>query len=530
MTAATANPSAAIPIELEAKLLVERESDLDALARLTRLGTYRLQPRPRQQLVSTYLDTADLALARHGVAVRLRACGDRWEATIKWAGSIEGELHDRPELTVPLAAPPRRAMGAIVPELKVYLSAMLAGRGLRPVLVTEIERRPVDVFDATGTHGLAEIALDRVVLRSPWRVDKRRECYGEVEIERKDGTAADVAAISALLRRGRALRPSGGTKLSRGLALLYGGVKIEPEPEAVRADDALDAAARKLVARHFHRLVAFDPGTRLGLDPEALHDMRVACRRLRAVLRIFDAAFPHDRQRQLRRDLSWLGKALGHVRDVDVQLERVRKFVERQRGQRRRRLQPYVEFLQRMRDERRPVLLKQLESRRYFRLLRQLETYAASTPGTEHGERLAAAGARAVRHAVRRLERRAARVGARPSAEELHAVRLRAKRVRYVCELLRPLTGAAGRRFVRRMVGIQDLLGAHNDAVVATAFAQSCRKDDSIDAACRVALEEFVEINEKHAVQARAEFHRTWKRFHRRKTDRGLAGLLARLE
>lgn len=518
----------AIPAELEAKLLVQRDSDLDALARLTRLGTYRLQPRPPQVLHSVYLDTADLVLARHGIAVRTRRCGEQWEATIKWAGTVDGMVHERLELTVPLAAAPA-ARPKIAPALFVHLAARLAGRQLRPVLVTEIERRAIDVWDESATRYLAEIALDRVVLRSPSRRDKRSDRYGEVEIERKDGSVDDVVAITALLRRGRALHPSSTTKLSRGLELLFGRVDSAAAPAALAPHDSLGTAARKLVAHHLARLVEADPGTRLGVDPEAVHDMRVACRRLRAVLRIFGAAFPGSLQARLRRDFRWLGQVLGHMRDVDVQLQKVQAFAAHRRGRHRTELQPYVEFLRRLREACRPPLLAHLESRRYFQLLRQLEAFVVSAPIEADLQPLAVAGAHAVRRAFRRLHRQASRVAEQPSADDLHAVRIRAKRVRYSCELLRPLTGTAGRRFVRRMVGLQDLLGTHNDAVVATAFARRCLDENGLDDRSRAAIEAFIHTNEKHAARARAEFHRTWRRFHKRKTDRGLEAVLQRL-
>src|SRR5512135_2920320 len=95
-----------VPSEIEAKLLVPQDADLRAIARLERIGRYRVQPRDVVRLHSTYLDTADFTLAHHGVALRLRRHAGHWEATAKWAGSVRGDVHDRPELTVPLPRAP----------------------------------------------------------------------------------------------------------------------------------------------------------------------------------------------------------------------------------------------------------------------------------------------------------------------------------------------------------------------------------------------------------------------------------------
>ena len=95
-----------IPVEMEAKLLVPTTTALRAIARLTHLGPYPLRPRGAVRLHTSYLDTPGLTLARNGVAVRLRRHGRQWEATVKWAGQVKGDVHERPELTIALPSPP----------------------------------------------------------------------------------------------------------------------------------------------------------------------------------------------------------------------------------------------------------------------------------------------------------------------------------------------------------------------------------------------------------------------------------------
>jgi inorganic triphosphatase YgiF len=93
-----------VPAEVEIKLEASAADDLVHIARLRALGSFRLKPRGVAHLYSLYLDTRNFALARAGVALRLRRSGRNWEATAKWRGRVDGALHQRPELTVALPA------------------------------------------------------------------------------------------------------------------------------------------------------------------------------------------------------------------------------------------------------------------------------------------------------------------------------------------------------------------------------------------------------------------------------------------
>src|SRR5262249_6626661 len=122
------------------------------------------------------------------------------------------------------------------------------------------------------------------------------------------------------------LVPSNESVFARAVTLLYGAGIIGSGDQWVLPYDTVHAAVRHVLARHLHRLRLHDPGTRIGEDTEALHDMRVATRRLRAAVRIFAAGIPAPLQSTLSRELRWLGELLGHVRDLDVQLAKLDSF------------------------------------------------------------------------------------------------------------------------------------------------------------------------------------------------------------
>jgi hypothetical protein len=135
-----------IALEVEAKLLVPTTTDLRAIARLTHIGPYPLRPRGAVRLLSSYLDTPNLVLARNGVAVRLRRQGRQWEATAKWAGQVRGDVHERAELTVALSRAPELPFVVPPGPLHTQLAALAAGRPLVPILITDIHRRLFDVL------------------------------------------------------------------------------------------------------------------------------------------------------------------------------------------------------------------------------------------------------------------------------------------------------------------------------------------------------------------------------------------------
>lgn len=219
-------------LEIEAKLLVPEASELHAIAALRRIGPYRLAPRQSARLYSEYLDTADLALAQRGVALRLRRRGRRWEATLKWGGKTGRLIHERSEINVPL--PGRPSMPFSLPDgpIRRRLTRLVAGRPLRPILITLIHRRRLDVLPpapAKLAEPVAELALDTVRLLAPPRRERgdsratkaRALAYREVEVELIGGTRRDLTRLAAALQRDFGLTPSRQSKFARGLAMLY---------------------------------------------------------------------------------------------------------------------------------------------------------------------------------------------------------------------------------------------------------------------------------------------------------------------
>ncbi|MBI3386708.1 MAG: CHAD domain-containing protein [Deltaproteobacteria bacterium] len=308
-------------------------------------------------------------------------------------------------------------------------------------------------------------------------------------------------------------------------------------PTLPPAGAALGDALRQIVALQSQRLRQHDSGTRRGEDPEALHSMRVAVRRLRAAVRIFAVAIPIRQREAFRRELHWLGESLGGVRDLDVQLVALRTYRASLSPAQRGGLAWLEPHVRRERTRRRGAMLVALDSRRYAILLTRLERFATgprgpAQPAAAH-DLLATAGRRILGRGAKRLLQRGNAIAAGDhdvTPEDLHALRIRAKRVRYLLEFLRELTGKPGRRLVKRLIRLQDLLGAHQDAVVATAFLHQATSAAPMESAGLLALGAYTEHQRQRAANARTEFRRAWCRFARKRTLEDLRALLRRLK
>jgi CHAD domain-containing protein len=282
--------------------------------------------------------------------------------------------------------------------------------------------------------------------------------FREVEIELTGGDETDLERLETVLRAAGATDGDPRPKLLRALDVEAPSAPPEgPEAKepADRVGAAIDAQRRALIDN--------DPGTRLGEDPEPLHKMRVAVRRLRALLREAGSMLVAERVDPLRDELKWLGDELGAVRDLDVLRQSLSDEiaaldpVDAPGGAR------LLKALASERDARRRTLLAGLRSERYLRLLTALDEAARHPPVADPDVSLE----HVAKDAWRRLRKAGRGLGDAPSDEALHAVRIKAKRARYAAELIAPEAGKPVEKFVEKAKEIQDLLGSCQDAVVA---------------------------------------------------------------
>lgn len=231
-------------------------------------------------------------------------------------------------------------------------------------------------------------------------------------------------------------------------------------PDLVRAK--IDEQVRALIE---HEEIA-----RAGVDPEGVHQMRVAVRRMRAALKAESDIPGAD---ALQEELKWLGASLGNVRDLDVQIEHLRAQAADFADEEKAAVEQLLKGLLTDRRRARQRMLGVLRSRRYAALLEQLNGLAANelpvngaAPGTTK-KQWAANLAGLIKRPYRKLTKAADALGADPPDDDLHALRIQGKRLRYAAELAAPAGGKPVEKLIKATKGLQDVLGDHQDAVIA---------------------------------------------------------------
>ncbi len=449
----------------------EHELKLDAPSgfRLPPLGGRPLTPRV---FTSVYYDVPGGSLADGGITLRRRTENGSgvWQLKLPADDSrLELEAEGGPgqppeELLALLHAHLRRGPLERVAELRTHRSGELVDRNGTRAEVTADEVTVLDSGDA-GNH------------------------FVEVEIELRDGSPDGLDEIAGELVSAGAEPGKGLPKLFRALGRTsaYGPSPRSFEELRGRLRDQL-----REIERH-------DPGTRLGRDPESLHDMRVGVRRLRALLRAGRELVATDTG-ELDDRVKELGRVLGEVRDLDVLLARLdAEAAELDRDD----VERAGSLLATLRTERscsRSRLLAALRSDEYLALLddtaQTIDELEPSGSAVTLDELADEAFAR-LRKAVRKLPDA-------PANEELHAVRKKGKRARYAAEL------AGWKKPVKRARKLQDVLGEHQDAVVTAARLRELAAGSAPEQA--LVAGRLVEREEERRLQARKAWPKAWQK------------------
>jgi CHAD domain-containing protein len=245
---------------------------------------------------------------------------------------------------------------------------------------------------------------------------------------------------------------------------------LRQKPGLVRGD-TMGQAAVKVLSFHYRRMLRHEAGTRLGEDIEELHDMRVATRRMRAALRVFEAAVGPKAHATLRRGLRRTGGALGPVRDLDVFRERTWTYSESLPEEQRGGLDEFLQILEDRREAARADMIAYLDSRKYARFKADMDRFLAG--GGKQGVPASSDSVMDVAPAA--VRERLADVLAfdqdvtlpNPPPERLHALRIACKRLRYTLEFFEEVLGPQTRALIAEVVALQDHLGIVQDTVVA---------------------------------------------------------------
>jgi CHAD domain-containing protein len=427
-------------------------------------GVADVTPPHVHALEAVYYDTADYRLAANRHTLRRREGGHDagWHLKRPRSDGFRDELQE------PLGEP-----GAVPGELRRLVEVHTRGRELLPVVRLSTRRTATELRDADGAV-LAEIAQDDVTAELPALDGRDGEVlrWSEVEAELVRGDLALLDAVRARLLAAGARASDSPSKLAHALG---DRVPAAPVPQVVpgSAGEALLDYLRDRV----QDVVAQDPLVRVDA-PDAVHQMRVGCRRLRAVLAAFRPVVVAEGSdgaeiEPLRAELKWLGEVLGGARDSEVVRDRLLAAVAAQPPDLV--LGPVTAFVTETFSTRyraaHDAVLETLGSDRYFALLDALDALASTPPrGPRAGDPARKVLRKQLRRTYRRVQRHVddARAAEGEHRGELfHEVRKSAKRARYAGDAASAVLGDEAKDYAKAMKAVQEVLGDYQDGVVA---------------------------------------------------------------
>jgi CHAD domain-containing protein len=514
------NPVPEVIREVEAKFRVHPPFEVPTLTGGT-TGVVTVDEPSRQTLRAIYWDTNDLRLAREGVTLRHRSGEgpgkDGWHLKLPIS---EGRVPDasigaRDEL---------HAAGtedAIPDSLRDLVSPWARTSPLVSVATLVTDRTTFVLRDGSGGP-LVELTDDLVSVMSAGHVAGR---FREIEVEDRGGGTDSIEAVGDVLRAAGAVGGEFVPKVVRALGPQATAPPDPPLPDAVDLDEPAHRAVRDVLRRSVRVLIGCDVAVRRD-QPDAVHQLRVIARRLRSALKLFAPILDPQWSDSLRVELKWLADSLAGARDSEVLLARLTADLDELPtelviGPARARIERNLRGQLATGGE---TALETLRSNRYLVLLERLvdaawepmTAPAAEAPAVEVLPPLVA-------KTWTRLERRVSRLG-KPDAtdNDWHQARIKAKALRYSCDAVAPAFGKPARALSKRAEAVQEVLGEHQDAIVAAEALRSM-------ATARGAGSTAFTLGVLHtrqtdaAAAAQAEFWRVWAKTARAKHRKWLS-------
>ena len=449
-------------METELKLLLAPQ-DLRRLRRDSGVRALQQGRAATRRVHSVYYDTPERALLRAGLALRLRADGRRWLQTLKTEGQAVAGLHLREEWEWPL---PGEALDfgllATTPQAKLFRSPRLRAK-LGPVFATDFTRTSLRLGFADGS--LAELCLDSGEIRS----GRRASAISEAELELLAGSSARLYELALELAERVPLRLGHASKAERGYALAH-GLPARPVKAAaleLDQDGSVAAAFATIVRSCMAHLQANETGFLAGKDPEYLHQVRVALRRMRACFSLFQPVIPQPAFAPVTDRLREQNAALGRARDWDVFVHEMLRALRAQRADEAA-VAAFARRCVRLGRAHLRAAQGAVASNGWQRLWLELGRLLADTAWHQQQAELAlpAGGfaASLLQQRAATLKKRGKRLQQLDAAGR-HRLRIAAKKLRYAAEFFAALFPKRRvRPYVQSLAAMQEVLGGLNDA------------------------------------------------------------------
>jgi CHAD domain-containing protein len=291
-------------------------------------------------------------------------------------------------------------------------------------------------------------------------------------------------------------------------------IATEYRPGARKPDPGSTAGAYGYASlrREFSNFLQHQLGTRLAEDPEELHQMRVAARRLRAFIKLFKPALTPSLL-MLTGEVKWIAGVLGVRRDLDVQMEWLRSVIE-DAGDEKEALRPLFSHLEQRACEAQATVSDALDSERFDGLVRAMSEALLNGPNSAAESELPVSvfASRRLRGRYRRFRMLAQGLVRQSEDAAFHQLRVEAKRLRYATECFRPIFGSRVRPLIRETKVLQDLLGEHHDATVFEAEVRAQAHDGNLPPDSLIALGGLIRDRQLRRLEIRDDYPRHHRR------------------
>ncbi len=445
-------------------------------------------------ITDRYFDTADGALAAAGYGARLRRVGRQTLVTVKSDLEVVGGLHRRLELEAPAtrALDPRKWPES---EARSRVVEVAGERRLIEKFAVTQERRELE---ASIAGAVVVVSIDEAVVSVAGRAAGELR---QLEVELRSGDESALRALGDEICAAGLGQPESRSKLVIAAGLAEAAAHVMPS-------DTMAAAGRIVLRRQLLRMLEREPQARAG-NVLAIKQMRVATRRMRAAWRVFGAAYKKSERRRYVAELRRVARALGEVRDRDVLLEQLPTEAA---------LAPLAEAWRVRRAEAHAQLMALLDDRAYSAFVDDYLDFSANggaaLPRNATPETVAEAAPARLAAAHQRMRDAGGAAQGTADAAAWHALRISARRLRYTIEALREALDQRGaKELIARLVRVQDVLGAMNDAALAASEAEAwldCGSADS-SAATSDAVQAYAGAQHAEMARLRRSFAAVWR-------------------
>ncbi|MFV1922843.1 MAG: CHAD domain-containing protein [Methylotenera sp.] len=460
--------------EVELKLRINK-SDIPVLKRQlasfasTRNDVQVSTPVTRKTL-SIYYDTPYLSLFDHGLSLRLRHVDRKWTQTIKDAGSALSGLHQRLELEWDVKDGKLDFSKITDPAYLDFFNNASLRNALIPLFSTDIRRTLWHL--SYENNDKIELVLDIGELIA----DRQREPICEIELELKNGNKGRLFELALTLQAHFPLWIENISKAQRA----YAYFRSQP-PKLIKATQiklsskaSADTSLKQIVETCLMQLQGNQDMVLHGHDIEGVHQMRIAIRRLRAALKIFNQTLHRENTEAIIRELAWISNTLGNARDLDVFITQTLPPIMAQMPN-----QSSLTLLAKKAKQAKKVayvnVREAISSQRYQHLLLTLGCWLENQDNQNNKIRKLTIGEIAQPMLTKRYDqlKKSGKRLKQDSTEQRHRTRITAKKLRYLAEFFASLysvkkTGP----FIKGLCQLQDQLGIMNDINVTSSLLE----------------------------------------------------------